>query len=146
MDGCTNCRFFFAPCESRFVICLILNTHPLSFIRVLCRVQYLHSRLHQEPSGGRLPAASVRIQPNLIIHQTGSAILTKTCKITCHIIRLNLYLICSIDLSLRNCTEMEFLLFCGTQPVIESSNQLRFGCFQFAYFSLLGTSLDLIKI
>ena len=40
------------------------------------------------------------------------------------------------QLRLRSCTDMQFSLFCGTEPVIESSARLQFGCFQFAYFSL----------
>lgn len=40
------------------------------------------------------------------------------------------------QLRLRDCQKFDFMLYCGTQPVIESSSQLRFGCFQYSYFNL----------
>lgn len=36
----------------------------------------------------------------------------------------------------RDCTDLDLLLHCRTRPIIESSVQLRFGCFDYAYRDL----------
>merc|ERR1712093_366174 len=38
----------------------------------------------------------------------------------------------------RDCKNVNTLLFCSTEPVVEESSNMRSGCFQFAYFSLRG--------
>jgi len=37
----------------------------------------------------------------------------------------------------RDCVELDVLLYSKTQPIIESSNKMRFGCFQYHYPALL---------
>lgn len=37
------------------------------------------------------------------------------------------------QLRTRECNNLHILLFCQTYPVIESSNNIQFGCFQFCY-------------
>lgn len=36
----------------------------------------------------------------------------------------------------RDCRDCDFGLFCATEPIIETSTGMRFGCFEFFYFSL----------
>ncbi|CAM9794392.1 unnamed protein product, partial [Choristocarpus tenellus] len=36
----------------------------------------------------------------------------------------------------RDCSDCTFFLHCTTQPVVESSNRLRFGCYTLSYFRL----------
>jgi hypothetical protein len=48
------------------------------------------------------------------------------------------------QLRTRGCKRNDFMLYIGAgQPVIEASSELRFGCFQFSYFSLRGTDSPL---
>lgn len=36
----------------------------------------------------------------------------------------------------RDCKKMDFFLCCATQPVIESSSGMKFGCYQYYYREL----------
>jgi len=36
----------------------------------------------------------------------------------------------------RDCTNCRFALLCGTEPIIETSTNMQFACFDFSYFSL----------
>lgn len=36
----------------------------------------------------------------------------------------------------RDCQDCRFGLFCGTEPIIETSTNMQFGCFDFSYFTL----------
>jgi len=45
----------------------------------------------------------------------------------------------------RECDDMDVLLLCQSQPSIETSSRLRFGCFQYFYFSL-GRQFELAKL
>ncbi|KAL5007276.1 hypothetical protein ScPMuIL_016082 [Solemya velum] len=38
----------------------------------------------------------------------------------------------------RDCSQIDIFLCCGTQPIIESSSGMRFGCFQYFYPQLAG--------
>ncbi|CAK9019500.1 Protein XRP2 [Durusdinium trenchii] len=38
----------------------------------------------------------------------------------------------------RDCQDCNIALFCGTEPIIESSQKMQFACFDFNYFSLRG--------
>ncbi|CAJ1375891.1 unnamed protein product [Effrenium voratum] len=38
----------------------------------------------------------------------------------------------------RECQDCKLALFCGTEPIIESSQNMQFACFDFNYFSLRG--------
>lgn len=38
----------------------------------------------------------------------------------------------------RDCTSLRISLFCSTQPVIESSRELKFSCYQLYYNQLAG--------
>ena len=38
----------------------------------------------------------------------------------------------------RDCKKMDFFLCCATQPVIESSSGMKFGCYQYYYRELAG--------
>lgn len=59
---------------------------------------------------------------------------------------IEVYIIISdlIYFRLRDCVSCDIQLFCATQPVIESSSKLQFGCFQFSYFTL-GQQFEKLK-
>lgn len=42
------------------------------------------------------------------------------------------------QLRTRDCSKMDLLLLCQTQPVIEASSRMRIGCLQASYPELLG--------
>ena len=44
----------------------------------------------------------------------------------------------------RDCQKMDVFLSCVTQPIIEASTNMKFGCFQYYYPELEGN--DLLKI
>lgn len=52
------------------------------------------------------------------------------------------FVIACQQLRTRDCEDNDVLLFCQTQPSIETTTKLRLGCFQAAYFALGGQFAD----
>jgi len=46
------------------------------------------------------------------------------------------FVIATRQLRTRNCKDNDLLLYCGTEPVIEKTKQLRLGCYRGSYFEL----------
>ena len=122
VDYCKNCRIFIGPSESSVRLACF---HPSALLHSTHVIPpCCHQACIIEVRVWKASSAYTDIQAS-----GGVQIFIRNCENCKCIIACQQY-------RARECVDCDTLLFASTAPVVESSKNMRFGCFRFFYFNL----------